>query len=76
MITSGYTHSDATTEVIDLKTGKTFNMPSLGRRTDAATGGLLDGLPVVCGGPFDDQIHSINKVRLGFARGHFHNRMG
>ena len=49
------------TEVIDLTTGKTFNMPSLGRRTYGATGGLLDGLPLVCGGPYDDQIHSITK---------------
>jgi hypothetical protein len=36
-------------------------MPSLGRRTEAATGGLLDSLPLVCGGYDDDQIHSITK---------------
>ena len=61
MITSGYNGSSMdSTEVIDLTTGKTFNMPSLGRTTRGATGGLLDGLPLVCGGWKDDQIHSIN----------------
>ena len=59
-LNSGYTCMDST-EVIDLTTGKTFNMPSLGRRTYGATGGLLDGLPLVCGGVNHDQIHSINK---------------
>ena len=62
MITSGANGSAMdSTEVIDLTTGKTFNMPSLGRRTGGATGGLLDGLPLVCGGWNYHQIHSINK---------------
>ena len=36
-------------------------MAPLAKRTSGATGGLLDGLPVVCGGNDDDQIHSIGK---------------
>ena len=62
MITSGWNGSSMdSTEVIDLTTGKAFKVPSLGRRTFGATGGLLDGLPLVCGGYDDDQIQSINK---------------
>ena len=63
MITSGENGNTSmdSTEVIDLTTGKTFNMPSLGRRTYGATGGLLDGLPLVCGGWTENKIHSINK---------------
>ena len=49
------------TEVVDLKSGKIFSMAPLGRATDCATGGLLDGLPVICGGYNDKQIHSIAK---------------
>ena len=61
MITSGSNGSDLdNTEVIDLRSGKTFHMSPLAKRTYSATGGLLDGLPVVCGGR-DDQIHSIAK---------------
>ena len=67
MITSGWR-----TEVIDLTTGKTLNMPSMGRRTYNATGGLLDGLPI-SGGSFDDQIHSINKEESKFL-GHLYVR--
>ena len=52
-------------EVIDLKSGKTFSMAPLGRRTDGATGGLLDGLPVICGGS-NDMIHSIAKDQSKF----------
>ena len=63
MITSGWNGSTEmdSTEVIDLTTGKTFNMPSLGRKSVGATGGLLAGLPLVCGGGKDRQIHSMNK---------------
>ena len=40
-------------------------MAPLGRRTDGATGGLLDGLPVICGGS-NDKIHSIAKDQSKF----------
>ena len=67
MITSGqgdvYLDNDVSldnTEVIDLRSGITFHMAPLAKSTLRATGGLLDGLPVVCGG-YDDQIHSIAK---------------
>ena len=54
-----------TTEVVDLKSGKIFSMAPLGRRTSGATGGLLDGLPVICGGD-NDMIHSIAKDQSKF----------
>ena len=54
------------TEVEDLKSGKIFSMAPLGRRTFGATGGLLDGLPVICGGWYDNQIHSIPKDQSKF----------
>ena len=54
------------TEVVDLKSGKIFSMAPLGRRTRGATGGLLDGLPVICGGSHDNQIHSIAKDQSKF----------
>ena len=53
------------TEVVDLKSGKIFSMAPLGRRTVGATGGLLDGLPVICGGD-NDMIHSIAKDQSKF----------
>ena len=53
------------TEVVDLKSGKIFSMAPLGRRTFGATGGLLDGLPVICGGS-NDKIHSIAKDQSKF----------
>ena len=40
-------------------------MAPLGRRTSGATGGLLDGLPVICGGS-NDMIHSIAKDQSKF----------
>merc|ERR1712242_683768 len=52
------------TEVVDLKSGKIFSMAPLGRSTWGATGGLLDGLPVICGGSNDKQIHSIALPRI------------
>ena len=65
MITSGYDGGLLdNTEVIDLRSGKTFHMAPLVKRTSGATGGLLDGLPVVCGG--GDQIHSIDKNQSKF----------
>ena len=54
------------TEVVDLKSGKIFSMAPLGTRTEGATGGLLDGLPVICGGYNDKQIHSIAKDQSKF----------
>ena len=54
------------TEIIDLRSGKTFHMAPLAKRTDAATGGLLDGLPVIVGGEDDRQIHSIAKDQSKF----------
>ena len=54
------------TEVVDLKSGKIFSMAPLGTRTEGATGGLLDGLPVICGGANDKQIHSIDKDQSKF----------
>ena len=53
-------------EVVDLKSGKIFSMAPLGTRTSGATGGLLDGLPVICGGFEDNQIHSIAKDQSKF----------
>merc|ERR1739848_243823 len=45
-------------------------MAHLGRRTEGATegatGGLLDGLPVICGGYKNNQIHSIAKNQSKF----------
>ena len=35
-------------------------MSPLGKRTEVSLGGL-DGLPVICGGSYDNQIHSIAK---------------
>ena len=54
------------TEVVDLKSGKIFSMAPLGRTTFGATGGLLDGLPVICGGFLDNKIHSIAKDQSKF----------
>ena len=53
------------TEVVDLKSGKIFSMAPLGKKTSCATGGLLDGLPVICGG-YNDKIHSIAKDQSKF----------
>ena len=53
------------TEIIDLRSGKTFHMAPLAKRTSGATGGLLDGLPVIVGGD-DRQIHSIAKDQSKF----------
>ena len=45
LVSSGFNGSLLdSTEVVDLKSGKIFSMAPLGRRTDGATGGLLDGL--------------------------------
>ena len=52
-------------QVVDLKSGKIFSMAPLGTRTGGATGGLLDGLPVICGGD-NDMIHSIAKDQSKF----------
>ena len=54
------------TEVVDLKSGKIFSMAPLGRTTLGVTGGLLDGLPVICGGYRGKQIHSIAKDQSKF----------
>ena len=68
LVSPGYNRSGAldSTEVVDLKSGKIFSMAPLGRRTCGATGGLLDGLPVICGGFYDNQIHSIAKDQSKF----------
>merc|ERR1711997_922314 len=68
MVSSGWNGSARldSTEVVDLKSGKIFSMAPLGRRTSSATGGLLDGLPVICGGWYDYQIHSIAKDQSKF----------
>ena len=50
------------TEIIDLRSGKTFHMAPL---ASVATGALLDGLPVIVGGD-DRQIHSIAKDQSKF----------
>ena len=52
LISSGYNGSGElnSAEVVDLKSGKIFSMAPLGTSTFGATGGLLDGLPVICGG--------------------------
>ena len=62
----GFFHKLDSTEVVDLKSGKIFSMAPLGTRTLDATGGLLDGLPVICGGEYDNQIHSIAKDQSKF----------
>ena len=62
---NGFAELDST-EVVDLKSGKIFSMAPLGRRTEGATGGLLDGLPVICGGFNNNQIHSIAKDQSKF----------
>ena len=41
-------------------------MAPLGRRTHGATGDLLDGLPVICGGWSGKPIHSITKDQSKF----------
>ena len=68
LVSSGWNGSAEldSTEVVDLKSGKIFSMAPLGRRTSGATGGLLDGLPVICGGYKDNQIHSIAKDQSKF----------
>ena len=52
LVSSGYNGSACldSTEVVDLKSGKIFSMAPLGTGTSGATGGLLDVLPVICGG--------------------------
>ena len=67
LVSSGWNGSAKldSTEVVDLKSGKIFSMAPLGRRTEGATGGLLDGLPVICGG-YNDMIHSIAKDQSKF----------
>ena len=67
LVSSGWNDSPMdSTEVVDLKSGKIFSMAPLGRRTRGATGGLLDGLPVICGGYKNNQIHSIAKDQSKF----------
>ena len=68
LVSSGWNGSAEldSTEVVDLKSGKIFSMAPLGRSTWGATGGLLDGLPVICGGYNDKQIHSIAKDQSKF----------
>ena len=63
LVSSGWNGSGAldSIEVVDLMSGKIFSMAPLGRRAEGATGGLLDGLPVICGGYKNNQIHSIAK---------------
>ena len=67
LVSSGWNGSAKldSTEVVDLKSGKIFSMAPLGTRTWGATGGLLDGLPVICGGS-NDMIHSIAKDQSKF----------
>ena len=66
LVSSGYNGSPMnSTEVVDLKSGKIFSMAPLGRRPGGATGGLLDELPVICGGD-NDMIHSIAKDQSKF----------
>ena len=68
MVSSGRNESGEmdSTEIVDLKSGMIFSMAPLGRRTWCATGGLLDGLPIICGGVYDNQIHSIAKDQSKF----------
>ena len=68
LVSSGLNNGSAldSTEVVDLKSGKIFSMAPLGTRTAGATGGLLDGLPVICRGSHDNQIHSIAKDQSKF----------
>ena len=77
LVSSGCNRSAAldSTEVVDLKSGKIFSMAPLGRRTSGATGGLLDGLPVICGGS-NDMIHSIAKDQSKFLGQLFVERCG
>ena len=66
MITSGYNGRYlATTEVIDLLTGQQFKMPPLPTAKLSATGGLINGKLVVCGGwdanyKVRDECHSFD----------------
>ena len=68
LISSGWNNGSPldNTEIIDLRSGETFHMAPLAKRTPGATGGLLDGLPVIVGGLDDRQIHSIAKDQSKF----------
>ena len=45
------------TEVLDITNGKTIKLPDLPRGKSGVTGGMLGGIPLICGG-YDGQVHN------------------
>ena len=67
LICSGEGHGGrklATTELLDLVTGQSWDLPSLPKAKDSATGGLIHSKAYVCGGDDDagwsDECHSLS----------------
>ena len=53
---------DRTTEILEIKTGKTIKLPDLPKEDCyGLTGGMLSDIPLVCGGLDDQQCHQIEK---------------
>ena len=52
---------DGTTEILEIKTGKTIKLPDLPKGNWGLTGGMLSDIPLVCGGLDDQQCHQIEK---------------
>ena len=46
------------TEVLDITNGKTIKLPDLPRGKEALTGGMLGGIPLICGGHDGQQFHN------------------
>ena len=46
------------TEVLDITNGKTIKLPDLPRGKGGVTGGMLGGIPLICGGFDGQQVHN------------------
>ena len=46
------------TEVLDITNGKTIKLPDLPRGKSGVTGGMLGGIPLICGGYDGQQDHN------------------
>ena len=46
------------TEVLDITNGKTIKLPDLPRGKSGVTGGMLGGIPLICGGYDGQQVHN------------------
>ena len=56
----------AHTELLDLKTGQTIQLPDLPTAKEGVTGGMLGDMPLVIGGRGSDEVLQIDKVIIPF----------